>query len=233
MWNPETLRELTTLRHFDQFHFAVPGSVQDHHFAFGIAEYEEVSILEVSFFDGLLQGHGTHGDGFIGSDDMHFGNLGHSRISVNHDGHSGFFRDSDDGLQFLLRRGTVAVPLLHFFTLAGGALLRHPLCLIFDRLLFQVVDGLVHRNGHVLGLSQADQWTIAGADGDFGFVAVFFDGEDNIGIKSVAQNFADFAKAGFYFFADDGSDYVVSSRVFHVHEGPRPSLDYRLNRAPH
>jgi hypothetical protein len=49
---------------------------------------------------------------------------------------------------------------------------------------------------------------------------MFFDGEDHFGFKSVAQNFADFREAGFYFFADAGSDFVVSSRVFHVHERP-------------
>ena len=73
---------------------------------------------------------------------------------------------------------------------------------------------------HVLGLSQADQRAIARADGDFGFVAMLLDGKDDVGVKAVAQNFADFCEAGFYFLADGGSDYVVSASVFHVHERP-------------
>ena len=83
-----------------------------------------------------------------------------------------------------------------------------------------MVEGFVDGDGHVLGLSQADQRAIARADGDFGFVAVLFDGEDDLGFKSVAQNFADFCEAGFNFFADGGSNFVVSASVFHVHERP-------------
>jgi len=67
----------------------------------------------------------------------------------------------------------------------------------------------------------------------FGFVAVLFDGEDGFGFEAVAENFADFSEAKFYFFTDGGSDFVVSSGIFHVHE--RPSLKFllELNWAPH
>src|ERR1039458_2686547 len=47
--------------------------------------------------------------------------------------------------------------------------------------------------------------------------------EDGFGFEAVAENFADFSEAGFHFFTDGGSYFVVSSGVFHVHE--RPSLD--------
>ncbi len=86
-----------------------------------------------------------------------------------------------------------------------------------------MIEGFVDGDGHVFGLSQADDRAVAGADGDFGFVTMLFDGEDDIGIKSVAQNFADFREAGFYFFADAGSNYVVSASVFHVHRKAPPS----------
>ena len=69
-----------------------------------------------------------------------------------------------------------------------------------------MVESFVDGDGHVLGLSQADQRAIARADGDFGFVAVLLDGEDDLGFKAVAENFADFCEAGFYFFADGGSN---------------------------
>ena len=85
-----------------------------------------------------------------------------------------------------------------------------------------MIEGLVDGDGHVLGLRQADERTVARADGDLGFVAVFFDGQDDFGFKSVAQDFAKFGEASFYFFADSGSYFVVPAGVFHVHE--RPSL---------
>src|SRR3984957_497874 len=47
------------LRRFDQLHFAVSRAVQDHHFAFGIAEHEDVAIAEVGLFDGFFEGHGA------------------------------------------------------------------------------------------------------------------------------------------------------------------------------
>jgi hypothetical protein len=53
-------------------------------------------------------------------------------------------------------------------------------------------------------------------------VTMFLDGEDYLGFKSVAQDFADFCEASFYFFTDGGSYFVVPAGIFHVHE--RPSL---------
>src|ERR1700678_766913 len=47
---------------------------------------------------------------------------------------------------------------------------------------------------------------------------MFFDGEDDLGFKSIAENFADLGEAGFYLAADGGSDFIVSSGIFHVHE---------------
>jgi hypothetical protein len=41
---------------FDEFHFAVAGAVEDHYFAFGIAEDEDVAVAEVGFFDGFFEG---------------------------------------------------------------------------------------------------------------------------------------------------------------------------------
>jgi len=64
-------------------------------------------------------------------------------------------------------------------------------------------------------------------------VAVAFDGEEALASKRSPENFADFSEAKFYFFTDGGSDFVVSSGLFHVHE--RPSLKFllELNWAPH
>ena len=83
-----------------------------------------------------------------------------------------------------------------------------------------MLDGFADGGSHVAGLSQPDERSVARADGDFSFVAVFLDRQDNFGFEFVAQDFADFGKAGFNFLADGGSDFVVPAGVFHVHERP-------------
>jgi len=216
---------------FDQLHFAVSGAVEDHDFAFGVAEDEDVAVAEVGFFDGLFEGHGMHGDGFIGADEVNLGGFGHRRIAVHGDGDGGFFGDADFSLSAGFGAGSipwhrVTVPLFYFLALAGGAFFGFPLGLVLHGLLFEVVEGAADGDHHVFGLGQADQWPIARVNGGFGFVAVLFDGEDGFGFEAVAENFADFSEAKFYFFTDGGSDFVVSSGIFHVHE--RPSLKFLL-----
>jgi hypothetical protein len=49
---------------------------------------------------------------------------------------------------------------------------------------------------------------------------MLLDGEDDLGFKAVAQDFADFCEASLYLFADDGSYYVMPASVFHIHERP-------------
>src|ERR1700722_3300531 len=96
-----------------------------------------------------------------------------------------------------------------------------------------MVERFIDGDDHFPGLGQANQRAVAGADVDFSFVAVLFDGEDHLGFKSVAENFADLGEAGFDFFADGGSNFVVSSRVFHVHERPLVKFLIEMNWALH
>jgi hypothetical protein len=70
---------------FDQFHFAVPGSVQDHNFSFWIAKDEDVAIAEVSFLNGFFESHGTHGNCFLGAHQMNFGGPGDGGKFVDYD----------------------------------------------------------------------------------------------------------------------------------------------------
>src|ERR1700735_20706 len=77
---------------FDQFHFAVSGAVEDHYFTLGIAEDEDVAVAEVGFLDSLFEGHGAHGDGLVGADQVNFGGGGDRGIAVYGDRHGGFFR---------------------------------------------------------------------------------------------------------------------------------------------
>ena len=73
-----------------------------------------------------------------------------------------------------LRR--VAIPLLHFFALAGGALLRLPFGFVLHGLLLEVVESSADGDHHIFGLRHADERAIARVDGDFGFMTVFFNG---------------------------------------------------------
>ena len=216
------------LRGFDQLHLAVSRAVQDHYFSLRIAEDEDVAVAEVRFLDGFFEGHGAHGDSFVGANQVHLGGLGYGGIAVHDDRHGCLFGQADGGLHgFGALRG-VAVPLLHFLALARRALFGLPASFVFHGLLFQVVEGFVDGDRHVLGLGQADQRAVGRADGDLGFVAMLFDCEDHLGFESVAQDFAEFCEAGFYFFADGGSDLVVPSGVFHVHE--RALLEFFLDQ---
>src|ERR1700689_90336 len=225
--------ETSALWRFNQLHLAVASAVQDHHLAFGVAEDEDIAVPEVGFFDGLFERHGAHGDGIVGADQVDFGGFRDGRILVHHDGDSRLLRHADYGLQIGLRHilldvRRVAIPLLHFLALARRALLRLPARFVLDGLLLEMVEGFVDGDGHVLGLSQADQRAIARADGDFSFVAMLFNREDDFGIKSVAQNLADLREAGFYFFADSGSDGVMSASIFDVHDAStRLNFDFK------
>src|SRR5271170_7792207 len=95
-----------------------------------------------------------------------------------------------------------------------------PAGLVFDGLFFQMLDGFVDGRGHVAGLSQSDERSVARADGDLSLVAAFLDGKDDFGLEFVSQDFADFRKARFNVLADGGSYLVVPAGVFHVHERP-------------
>ena len=60
-----------------------------------------------------------------------------------------------------------------------------------------MVECLVDRGLHVTGLRFAYQGTVPRGDGDFRFVAALFDGEDDLRIELVAQDFSDLGQAGF------------------------------------
>src|SRR5579859_2349638 len=158
--------------------------MQDHHFPFGIAENEYIAVFEMSFLDCFFERNGSHGNGIFGADKVNLSSFSDRGISVDEHRHRSFFRQTDRRLNFLLSR--MAIPLVHFFALAGGTLLGLPPRLVFDRLLFQMIKSFVYGDAHVLGLSQADQWAVARADRDFGFMAVLFNRKDHLGFESVA-----------------------------------------------
>ena len=172
----------------DQFHLAVSGAVQDHHLALGVAENEDIAVAEMGFFDGFFESHGAHGDSFIGANQVNLRGAGHRGITVYGDGYCRFF---PSGLSRFARprraAGNARSTLHFFFALAGGALFRLPLRLVFHRLLLKMVQSLADGDHHIFGLGQADQRAIARVDRDFSFVAVLFDCEDHLGFESVAQ----------------------------------------------
>ncbi len=77
------------------------------------------------------------------------------------------------------------------------AFLGAPAGLVFDRLFFQMIESFVDGGGHVAGLGESDQRTVARADGDLGLVAVLLDRQNDLGFKFVAQDFADFCRGRF------------------------------------
>src|ERR1700721_3556194 len=101
----------------------------------------------------------------------------------------------------------MAVPLFYFFALAGRPLLRLPAGFVFYRPLFQMIQSLPYGDTHILRLSQADQRAIARADGDFRFVTVLLDCENNFRIEFIAQDLAQLRKPAFYFLAGGGVSF--------------------------
>src|ERR1700685_2964930 len=88
-------RRSPRLRRFDQLHFSFAGAVQDHQLTFGVTEDEDVAIAEVGFFDGFLESHGTHGDSFVGADEVDLSSLGNGRITMHGDGYGSLLRLAD------------------------------------------------------------------------------------------------------------------------------------------
>src|SRR5262249_7691274 len=94
-----------------------------------------------------------------------------------------------------------------------------PASFIFDCLLFQVSQCLTDSGFHIVGLRKTDQRPFGWVNSDFCFVAMLLDRKDDLSLKLVPQNFADFCQAGFDLFAVAGSDLVLPAGVLDVHSG--------------
>src|SRR5580698_1419584 len=100
--------------------------------------------------------------------------------------------------------------------------LRAPSGLILDCLLLQMFESFNDCRRHVTGLGLTDQRPVPRIDRNFGLVAAFFHRQNHLGLKLVAENFADLCKTGFNFLANGGSNFKMPTSEFYVHE--RPSL---------
>src|SRR5215469_11149037 len=120
-----------------------------------------------------------------------------------------------DGRPQSFRRRFLSIP---FFELMP--LLAAPPCLVFDRLRLKVLEGRIDRRNHISSLRQPDERPVARTYRDLGSVAVLFQSQDDLRIKLIAEDLADLGEASFNFFADSGSDFILSPGVFHVHEVP-------------
>ena len=161
-------------------------------------------------FDRFFERHRTKRNRVLGMNQVHFGGPRHRWKFMNEHGNGGIFRQSERRLNVLLQR-------LALEFLDRLALFAQPLRLMFERLLLQVVERFIDRREHVVGLGQSHNRTVGRVDGDFGFMLALFDGQNYLGLESVAQNLAEFVEAGFNFFADGGSNFVFSRGIFHVH----------------
>src|SRR5207253_8945260 len=156
-------------------------------------------------------------DCFIGTHQVHISRLGYLREFVHHHRNGRLLAQSDSRLQdFRLRFPSIPFLLLMPF-------LATPARLVFDRLSLEMLERLINRRNHVPSLSYSNQRSVAWIDRDLSLMAMFLYGQDDFAVEFIAQNFADFRKAGFNFFADGGSDFILPASVFHVHE--RPSVE--------
>src|SRR5215469_13931293 len=121
-----------------------------------------------------------------------------------------------------------SIPLVHFATFLGDNA-----GFVLEGLLLKVLEGFPDSGFHIPGLSDSDQRADAGVDRDFRLMTALFDDENDLGIESIAQDFANFAETNFYFFAIGGSYFIVPARVFHSHGTSKvrdlpPALQHQL-----
>src|ERR1700737_4375314 len=81
-----------------------------------------------------------------------------------------------------------------------------------------MIQGFIDGGSHIPGLGQGNQRPIARVDRYLRLMALFFEGKDYFCIELVVQNLAYFCKTAFNFFSDDGSDFILPTGVFHIHE---------------
>src|SRR5260370_18938804 len=129
----------------------------------------------------------------------------------------GFFiaAHGDDTLRSLQASSAEGAP---FFP--GGALACTPAALILHSLTVNMVQGLGHGRDHFRGLRCPHDRMIAYSNRDLSFMTVFFDCQDHVRIKIVAQEFANLGEAMFDLLADDGSNFILSAGVLNVHRTP-------------
>ena len=88
---------------------------------------------------------------------------------------------------------------------------------VLQRLGFDVLDGLIHGGDHVGRFGQADKVSAAPLHGNFGDVAMLFDGENDLALEVFAQDFGEFAEAGFHLVANGGSYFILLSEILYFH----------------
>jgi len=89
----------SSLRGFDQLHFALPRPMQHHQLALGIAEDENIFVAEVRLFDRFFQRHRTKRNRVPGMHQMHFGGPRHRWKFMNENGNGGINRQSERRLK--------------------------------------------------------------------------------------------------------------------------------------
>lgn len=90
------------LGYFDELHLAVFGAVQDHHFAFRIAEDEDIAIFEMGLLDCFFQRHGAHGYGIVGANQVNLSGFRNGRVFVDQHRDCGFLGEADGCLDIFL-----------------------------------------------------------------------------------------------------------------------------------
>src|SRR5215471_21263305 len=84
--------------------------MEDHDFAIHVPEDEDVAVAEVTFLNGLFQGHSVQRNGLRGAFEVDLSGLSYRGVLMNDHRNSRDFRQAYCGLDLML--GRFAVPLL-------------------------------------------------------------------------------------------------------------------------
>jgi hypothetical protein len=94
---------------------------------------------------------------------------------------------------------------------------RAAAAVIFEHLGLNVLQRLIDGDQHVRRFGQTDQVSAAPLDRNFRDVAVLLDGQNDLALDVVAQDFDEFAEAGFHLVTNGGSDFILSAKIFYGH----------------
>jgi hypothetical protein len=80
-----------------------------------------------------------------------------------------------------------------------------------------MLQRLIDGDDHVGSFGQTDQVPAPTLHRNFGDVAVLLDSENDFALEVIAQDFGEFAEAGFNLITNGGSDFVLPTEVLYVH----------------
>ncbi len=81
-----------------------------------------------------------------------------------------------------------------------------------ERLGLDVLQRLIDGGHHVGSLGQSDEMAAAALHRDFRDEAVLFDGQDDLALEVLTEDFREFGEAEFHLAANGGSNFILSGQ---------------------